>query len=481
MQQSFSYLFLKKSKMFFLIFGLMIALISSLAAMFFRELGLVFICLFGVLLVHFIFIFRNPKIGLITLIVYCFTFGLLGREIGGLPFGIGIDFLLVFILLASLLHYKKNDFLNAQNDLALLYFIWFLMCVAQVLNPSGASLFGWLQELRSSALYPVLMVPLTLIIFNDKKDLDLFIYLILALALIAALNGIRQSHFGLTAAETAFVNSPAGATHLIFGKLRAFSFYDAGQFGAFESVFVVIAVVLALGSSKIWKKIVLILFAIIYGYAMLVSGTRGAFFALILAAISAITLTKNFKALIFGGLFMLFFVGMLKFTSIGAGNYQISRFRSSMDPDDPSLNVRFNTQRMLRDYLSAKPFGGGLGTLGAFSVYNEGHFLANVQPDSYWVKIWAMTGIVGLTIWFSILMYILGKCCGIIWKIQDKKLKVKLIAIFSASVGIFFCSYGNEVINNMPSSLIVCMSFAFVYLGPKFEHQIMKESLLKNI
>ena len=88
-----------------------------------------------------------------------------------------------------------------------------------------------------------------------------------------------------------------------------------------------------------------------------------------------------------------------------------------------------------------------------------------------------MCGIVGLTLWFTMLMYILGKCCGIIWMIQDKKLKVKLIAILSASAGIFFCSYGNEVINNMPSSLIVCISFVMVYSGPKFDREIMLAKL----
>jgi len=74
-------------------------------------------------------------------------------------------------------------------------------------------------------------------------------------------------------------------------------------------------------------------------------------------------------------------------------------------------------------------------------------------------------------------MYILGKCCGIVWKTQDKKLKVKLIAILSACIGIFICSYGNEVINNMPSSLIVCITWVLIYLSPKFDRELIDEKL----
>lgn len=476
MQDDFKFLSLKRSSLLFWGFGTLLSIIIGFATLKIEILAPILLSLFAVLSVFIVFVFRNPKVGLVTLLIYCFTFGILGREVyKGLPYGIGIELLLILTWTAALLHYKKDHFSVIKNDLCLLYFIWFVICVAEVFNPAGASVQGWLQEIRSVALYPILIIPLSFIVYRDKADLDLFIKLILVLALIAALNGIRQTHIGLTNGEREFLASPGGATHMIWGKLRAFSFYDAGQFGAFESVFVIIASVLGFGATKFWQKGVLFTLAGIYGYAMLVSGTRGAFFALIVAAFFAIVLTKNFKILIIGAFFLVSFVGMLKFTSIGSNYYEINRFRSSLNPDDPSLNVRFQTQKVLREYLSSRPLGGGLGALGAFSVFNQGSFLSDIQPDSYWVKIWAMMGIVGLTIWFSILMYILGKCCGIIWKIQDKKLKIKLIAIFSASAGIFFCSYGNEVINNMPSSIVVCMSFVFVYLAPKFDREIINK------
>ena len=83
-----------------------------------------------------------------------------------------------------------------------------------------------------------------------------------------------------------------------------------------------------------------------------------------------------------------------------------------------------------------------------------------------WVKVWAMYGIVGLVIWFGIMMYIIGKSCGIVWKLKSKHLRFKLGALTAGAAGIFACSYGNEVMNNYPSAMIVYLSWAFVFMGP---------------
>src|SRR5690606_37648423 len=141
----------------------------------------------------------------------------------------------------------------------------------------------------------------------------------------------------------------------------------------------------------------------------------------------------------------------LKFTYIGNGNYAIYRLRSAVNPEDPSLNVRFETQRNLRVYLEGRPFGGGLGTIGYLGEkYNGDTYLSTFQPDSYWVKVWAMYGSVGFTLWFSMMSYILGRCCGIVWTTRDKGLKIKLMALTAGFGGLFICSYGNEVMNYEP-------------------------------
>ena len=420
-------------------------------------------------------IFRNPMAGFIATISYCFLFFILVREAGGFPFGVGIEILLILTWVAIWIQFKRYDWSVLKNDLVYLMLAWFIISLLEIVNPAGASILGWLQEIRTSALYPILFIPLAFLFFNKNKHLNFFLILILALSVIAALYGIRQIHLGLSPGEQKFLNEGGASTHLLWGRLRVFSFFsNASQFGVSQAHIGLVAFILALGPFKWWKKICLLLVSAILIYGMLISGTRGALFALIISGSVAIFLSKNYKILIIGGLVLMSCIGVLKYTTIGNGHYEIYRLRTALDPKDPSLNTRFINQQILKDYLKTRPFGGGLGVTGFWGAkYNADKFLSTVPPDSYWVKVWVMYGVVGLTIWFSIMMYILGKSCGIIWKIQDKGLRFKLIALCSGAAGIFFASYGNEIINDMPSAMIVSISWAFIFLGPIIDRELL--------
>jgi hypothetical protein len=407
---------------------------------------------------------------LYALVFYCFLFGILGREVGGFSYGLLIEGILLISWIAAFVKTPREDWASLKSELFFLFIIWFFISVAEVMNP-GASVMGWLMEIRSVALYPVLVIPLGLLVFKENRHLDVFLLIVIACSTLAALNGIKQLHYRPWPGEQRFLDQGGYITHILWGRLRVFSFYgDAGQFGASQAHVGLMALILALGPFRKSVKIGFLVCASLMLYGMLISGTRGALFALVVGAFVAIFLSKKFKVLLLGGMVTLSFLFFLKYTHIANGNYQIYRLRSALNPEDPSLNVRFNTQRNLREYMSTRPFGGGLGVIGANgTAYNDGTYLASVQPDSYFVKVWAMYGIVGLTIWLCIMLYILGKCCGLVWKIEDPALKIKMIALTSGAAGILFCSYGNEVINNMPSSLAVCLSWVFVFLSPKLE------------
>src|SRR5690606_30070371 len=233
-----------------------------------------------------------------------------------------------------------------------------------------------------------------------------------------------------------------------------------------QACFVVICGVLAFGPFKLWKRVVFSLLALLFFYGMLISGTRGSFFALVPGILLAIFLFKNLKVLFVGTVFLITFVAILKFTYIGSGFSYVHRLRTALDPEDPSLYLRFMNQQILSDYMKSYPFGGGLGVIGyAGEKYNSDKFLSTVAPDSYWVKIWAMYGIVGLVFWFCMIMYVLGKCCGVVWNIENKSLRVKLIALTAGFFGVFICSYGNEVINALPSSIVTYLSLVLIYMG----------------
>jgi len=416
----------------------------------------------------------NPKIGFITYICYTFFIPTLLKHNPAVPFGPLMEGLLLLTWLSVGINHFKFRWTSLRNQHCILALVWFIINLIEVVNPAGASILGWFNEIRSTSVTWLLIAPLPFLLFDKKKDLDLFIYLIIGLSSFATIYGMKQLYIGLTAGEQAWLDAGNDLTHIIFGKLRVFSFFtDAGQFGASQAHIGLIALVLTFGSFKWWKKLLLAVAAGLLIYGMMISGSRGALFALVSGLFVAIFLSKRIKILIIGSLIALSALYLLKYTTIGnSWSYHIVRLRTSMDPEDPSLNVRFRNQKILREILASMPFGGGVGVSGTNgTTYNQDKLLSTVPPDSYWVKVWVMYGIVGFVVWFSIMTFIMGKCCGLIWNIKDPHLKVKLIALVSGSVGVFICSYGNEVINVVPSSMIVYISWSFAFLGVRFDKE----------
>ena len=453
-----------------LVIGVICAISLGVLISKFEWLGLIGMLGLWLGVAFMVFLYDRPDLGVHIMLIYCFFVPLLGRELYPIQFGIGVEVLMVLTLLVALFNSKKENWSNINNDLTGLTLMWFIISVLQLANPAGASVLGWVQEIRGAAVHALIIIPLVFVLFNQKKHLDRFIYVIIICSVFGALNGMRQLYVGLLPGERIFLEANA-STHLLWGQMRVFSFFtDAGMFGASQAHIALISGVLIFGPFKFWQRA---LFAIATGillYGMLISGTRGALFVLVFGAVGAVFLFKNFKVLFVGLFFGIIALGVLKYTHIGSGNYHIYRLRTALDPQDASLNLRFENQRILRSYLADKPFGEGLGVIGAWGhKYNSHKFLSTVEPDSYWVKVWAMYDIVGLTIWFAMMLYIIGKCCGIVWNIRDPELKVKLIALCAGTIGIFVSSYGNEVINRIPASLIVYMSWAFIYLAPKWD------------
>ena len=98
-------------------------------------------------------------------------------------------------------------------------------------------------------------------------------------------------------------------------------------------------------------------------------------------------------------IFGLFFYVFFAHTYIGESNSSIRRMRTAFRPtEDASYSVRKENQKRLAEYLKYKPFGEGLG-LGGVEARKYGSRLTTLIPhDSFYVKIWMETGIVGLMI-----------------------------------------------------------------------------------
>lgn len=422
------------------------------------------------------YIFQHPANGLwLTLLAAFFAIGL-SRYLPG-PLGLSIDFLLVLSILSAIFHLKaKPEVDNLKNMLFVMTVIWFAYCLLQIINPEARSTIAWFYAVRGVGLYMFLTVPLALLYLGKIEYLNKFIVITLACTILAILWGMRQYILGPDNAEWAWLNSGPKSTHILRGKLRIFSFFsDAGQFGASMGHTLVIAGILFLGPFSWRNKLIFGIIALASLYMLVLSGTRGALFVPAFGLLGFIVSSKNFKLLLVGLVLMGATYGFLKYTNIGDNVTEIRRIRTALDPNDASFQVRLANQKKYREYLKSRPFGGGIGTAGSWGIrFSPGTFLAETPTDSWYVKIWGETGIVGLSLHLTMLISIMFAGIVIIWRLRDERLKWKIMALHSGFIGIAFASYGNPILGQLPTGIIIYLSWAFLFLSPSFDFKLSK-------
>lgn len=424
-----------------------------------------------------ILVFLNPRIGLVTFVVYSFCMPFFIKHIDGVKFGLGIDTILILTWLGVIFNRgNKYRFRHLNTDLLWLAVVWFIITVLQIFNPERPNIVGWLQEMRSATLYWVLVIPLAILIFNKKSDLSFFLDLIITLSVIGAIYGVKQLLTGPDDGEIRWLETGAKQTHIIFGKLRIFSFYaEAAQFGASQAQLAIMCIILGFGPHKKLRKILYLIIAFLLLYGMIISGTRSALAGIFGGGAVFLILSRQTKIIVIGSLVGLACFSFLKFTAIGEGNVDIRRLRTSVDLNDPSYLVRLQNQSLLRDALTSKPFGTGVGTTGEWGkTYNQHIPTSTIPPDSLFVKVWVMYGVTGLIIWLGIMLYILGKSAGIIWNTRDPVLRNHLSALCAGFGGMLLISYGNEIMNALPSSIIVYISWALIWMSPRWDTPIIQ-------
>jgi hypothetical protein len=422
--------------------------------------------------------FVNPRIGIYTVIILAFTAIGLNRYIPGIPLGLSIDGVLVLTYIAIFFKYfyRKLNLEPLQNELTLLALIWFLYTMAEFFNPLALSRTAWFYAMRGIALYMLLTIPLTLLIFNKVKYLYIFLYMWAFWTVLVTLKGVMQMTFGPDFAEQRWLDQGGAVTHIIFGELRIFSFLsDAGQFGAAQGVAFVVGTILALKVKGFWNKVIFWSMALTGFYGMMISGTRGAIIVPGVGFLLYLIYTKNFRAIIVGLLLMAAAFSFFRYTYIGQGISQIRRMRTAFRPaDNASLQVRLQTKAILREYMKDKPFGGGVGAAGNWGKrFSPQGFLANIATDSWYVQIWAEMGLVGLMLHLIIIFYILLRGSYLIMvRLEDPTIIGIMSALMAGYAGLMGASYGNGVFGQLPSGIMVYMSMAFIFLSPWLDDEM---------
>jgi hypothetical protein len=439
--------------------------------------GEIALIVFPFIAVYLYSLFRNPVIGLYTTVSLGFIILGVGRYVKIPQIGISIDFILVLTFLAFIFKnfHEKVDWKPAKKDISLLAALWLGYGLMSAANPEIRSMTVWLASFRGVSMYMFLIVTLTLLLINTTKRLDYLFYLWGAFSFLASLKGIMQVTIGVDPWEKAWLDGGAHFTHVLFGKLRVFSFLsDAGQFGANQAYSGVVFVILSLAQKDRRKKVLFLVVGILGLYGMLLSGTRGSISVPLAGFMLYFLLRKNVVVMMSGVIVLAVVFIFFKYTTIGQDNQQIRRMRTAFDPNDASLQLRLSNQKKLRTYLATRPFGGGLGHAGSKAMKSlPNTFLANTATDSWYVMIWAEQGIIGLVLHLFILFYIIIKSSYLImFRIRDPILKMKMAALASGMLGVMAASYGNAVLGTMPTGILIYSSMALMLNAQVFEEEV---------
>ncbi len=441
--------------------------------------------LFGIPIAFFSFyrLVQNPEIGLtFALILNFFIIGITRY----IPIKLGylMDITLLSIYISVFFHffYKRADLRLVNNELIYLALIWFIFIVFGFFNPEAYSKMAWFSAMRGIGMYMALILPLLFLIYNEPRHLQIFLRVWSIISILAAIKAAQQILIGPDPWEQRWLDTGGSLTHIILGRLRAFSFYsDAGQFGAALSHIGIVAAIIMLNTKR-WKSKIYWALVMLFGfYGMAVSGTRGALFVPIGGAFLYIILNKNIKAIIIGTVIIASVYGFFRYTYIGNSNYQIYRMRSAFTPeDDASYMVRVQNQKLFENYLRNKPFGVGVGHAGSRAkLYASESFLANVATDSWYVLIWAENGIIGLYIHLLILGYFIGKGSFIVmFVLKDPEFRGKIAALLCGVFGVIAASYGNAIFGQFPTGIIMYTCMAFVFMSPEMEKKLLAQNPL---
>lgn len=417
-----------------------------------------------------------PKLGIYVIIFMGFATSGLTRYFPGPPYGLSIDiFLVVTLLVVFLKDFKKLELRRANNDLVWAWGVWLVFCLLMILNPLAHNLEAWFYASRGIAFYPLLMIPLVLMVMKDREDMMRVFVLIVLCELVGTFWAMKQIHVGVSVTENRWLMAGAASTHILFGKLRAFSYFsDAAQFGASQVHIAFMCFCFAFGIQKTKWRVVLVVAGCLLFYGFMLSGSRG---PLVIPAIAGFffLLVSRYTKLFVGGCvvgFLLF--GFLKFTTIAQNDYNIARLRTALNPtEDASFLVRKEREERVKVFLADKPLGGGIGSAGFWGRrFYPGTFLADIGTDGHYTRIWMETGFIGLLIYIAVLVWLMFRVLLITFRIRDPSLRFIIGAWASSFVGLCVASYTNGLLVQLPTGPMVYLGLAFVYMAPQWDREI---------
>lgn len=410
--------------------------------------------------------FYYPRLMLFSAMAVGHFIAHLGRIGVTLPVGLSIDILLALALVVLMVQGEKGASRHLTKPEFIAIFIWIGYTLFQIVNPISPGPVAWFYAMRSISLYYVLTPVVAVSLIKTKAQMHFTMNMLIPLSLLLAIISLRQHYSGMNEYEMRWLLSGPIKTHFLRGKMRVFSLLaDASTFGAYAAYVATIFGVIAAYPGRLKGRFFYVILALLNFYAMMLSGSRGPLAIIGIGGMLYLIMSKKVGITIFGSVLGGGFFVFLKYTTILQGNYNVARLRSALDPNDASLLVRKAKEAILSVYMSDKPIGGGIGSAGMWGErFAPGSFLANTPTDGLYSRIWMETGIVGLYLYLGVFILLSIYMGYRLWNLPNGLLKQKVVAMYCGFVGLLVASYVNELITQVPISIISYTTPALVIL-----------------
>ena len=104
--------------------------------------------------------------------------------------------------------------------------------------------------------------------------------------------------------------------------------------------------------------------------------------------------------------------------------------------------------------------------------FNIDSKLSKLPPDSLLTMYWLETGIIGLSLYLSLLVIIFVRASYIAMVIvKDKRLKNILFSIIAGLAGVFVAAYANDI-TTYPNGIIISILFVFLFIAPYYDKEL---------
>ena len=425
------------------------------------------IAILPIMTLYLYYSFNHPILFWYFLVVINYLIMGLGRYVAIPKVSIVMDAMLLFCILVVCVNgvvKKTIKWSHLNCSLCIGTFIWCLYCISELLNPT-ADLYAWIAS--KNLIYNAFVVSVvTMLVVTKRAYLRSFIYIFAILSLLAVVKTFMQRYIGFDAAEYYWLHVYGGAkTHIISSGIRYFSiFTDASNMGSNMGYSAFFLGVVGLYCSRRFDKFLFFSVSALCLYALVLSGTRGALIVPIGGLAAFAVLTKSVKLMTLSSIGLVVVYVFFALTMIGQNNASIRRMRSAFNPSkDASYVVRLNNQAILSEHMKGKWFGEGLGLSGVENKKHSIRFTTSIPTDSWLVKIWVETGIVGLALYITIMFAIFLHCTYItLFKVDDRQVVGLFIAIIGGSFGLTLSSYGNLFFGQYPTYYMVYFGFGII-------------------